>query len=351
MEPVPVAENLLETKLFGFSLKRLMQAFLPPMAPGLLLMVLNFPLILFGPGVIGGAIVGVVLYTRTPGGQSPAGFLYGILTDQFGPDEFYWKPVEVQEKAASLQDGTKSFTEAPSDTQEQTAMVGSENTIDNLDFQAVHDNGVIETKENYSIIVEITARPWLIADPEERESVYSAYSQFLMAQNAPIQIFTLPVPYDPSDYIEQLEEANRKAGDDDNKLLEYGRIRHARFVENAIRRGQIKDRRHFVVVTANRKKENEQDVSSGFLDRFKPSAGEDVDEEQRYDEVWSRAQSVTNSLTRTGVETEILQDREDVLRVLYYYYKGEDSPENMDHGWVTQRHRSEDRQDLEAELY
>jgi hypothetical protein len=351
MEPVPVAENLLETKLFGFSIRPVLQAFLPPMAPGLLLMVLNFPVLLFGPTVIGGAIVGVFLYTKTPGGQSPAGYLYGILTDKLGPDTFYWKPIQTQDEPAMFEDGNNTHTEQPEETQKESSMVGSENTIDNLDFQAVHDNGVIETEEKYSIIIEIEARPWLIADSEERRSVHSAFSQFLMSRNAPIQIFTLPVPYDASSYVEGLEEANRNASNKENKLMEFGRIRHARFLENAVHRGQIKDRRHFVIVTAHKTKEDEKDVDNGFISRFTPSTGEDTDKEQRYDEVWSRAQSVTTSLTRTGVDTEILEQRDEVLRVLYYYYKGTDAPKNMNHGWLTQRAEQKEDSDLEAELY
>lgn len=336
MEPVPVAEKLLKTKLFGFSVQRLLQAFAVPMAPGLALTVLNFPTIIFGPVVILGAVIGTAVYIRTPSGQAPASWLYGMLRFKFGPDSFTWKPVRFDDEEAEIQTGAGSSTTAtdPSETQESESMVGDENTIENLDFQAVHDDGVIETEEAYTLIIEIEARPWLILDSQSRQAVYESFSQFLMGIKSPIQIFTLPIPYDAGDYIENLKDSNHDKVENESKLLEYGRIQHAQWLENVVEMGDIRDRRHFIMVTAQKHKENEQDSNDGFLARLNPS-DDNVDQEKRYDELWSRAQSVTSALPRTGTNTEIVDNREDTLKILYYYYKGRNPPENLDHGWLT----------------
>lgn len=336
MEPVPVAEKLLKTKLFGFSVQRLIQAYAVPMAPGLLLTVLNFPALIFGPTVIAGAIIGTLVYIRTPAGQDPAAWLFGVIKFKAGPDSYYWKPVQYEDENPEIQHGPEnSETEPdPEETQENGAMYGDENTIENLDFEAIHDDGVIETEEAFSLIIEVEARPWLILDRQSREAVYQSFSQFLMGIKSPIQIFTLPVPFDAGEYVRNLKDTNKNKLEDESKLLEHGRLQHAQWLESVVEMGEIRDRRHFIVVTAQKHKQNEQETDDGLLDRLKPSGGE-VDEQKRYGELWTRAENVTSALPRTGVNTEILDDREKALRILYFYYKGREAPENMDHGWLT----------------
>lgn len=349
MEPVPVAEKLLKTKLFGFSLQRLLQSFAVPLAPGLVLTVLNFPALIFGPTVIAGGIVGAAVYIRTPAGQNPAAWLFGMIRYYIGPDRYRWKPVQFQTDDVMIQDGNDShILPRPEETQEVNAMFGSDNTVDNLDFEAVHDNGVIETEEAYSLIIEIEARPWLILDGQSRQAVYQSFSQFLMGIKSPIQIFTLPVPFDAGDYIENLKQTNQNKPENESELLEHGRIQHANWLENVVEMGEIRDRRHFIVVTAQKHKQNETADDSGFLSRLKPTR-ENVDQKKRYDELWTRAENVTSALPRTGTQTEIVDTREGVLKTLYYYYKGTDAPENLDHGWLTKAPATENHEKIETE--
>lgn len=347
MEPVPVAEKLLKTKLFGFSVKRLLQAFAVPVAPGLALMVLNFPLIIFGPMVVLGAIIGAGVYIRTPAGQDPAAWLFGALRYMLGPDKYHWSPIQTEDDDIEIQTGTGSRTETdPRNEETNESMVGSENTIDNLDFEAIHDDGVIETEDAFTLIIEVEARPWLILDNQSRQAVYQSFSQFLMGIKSPIQIFTLPVPYDAGEYVENLRTSNRDKTDTESKLIEHGRIQHAQWLENVVEMGEIRDRRHFLMVTAQKHKENEQEGDGGFLSKINPRR-DDVDQEKRYDELWSRAESVKGALPRTGVNTEVIDNREDALDVLYYYYKGRKPPKNMDHGWLTRGPTQEDLERVE----
>ena len=112
--------------------------------------------------------------------------------------------------------------------------------------------------------------------------------------------------------------------------------------------GDIRDRRHFIMVTAQKHKQNEQDSDDGLLGRLNPTH-DDVDQKKRYDELWSRAQSVTSALPRTGVNTEIIDDRESTLKILYYYYKGRNPPENFNHGWLTKGPSEDDMEDIESQ--
>ena len=350
MEPVPVAEKLLKTKLFGFSVQRLMQAFAVPMAPGLALTVLNFPAIIFGPVVIIGAIIGGAVYVRTPAGQAPAAWLFGMVKYKLGPDSFHWKPIQFEDDDVEIQtgEGSSETERDPTETQTNDSMIGDENTIENLDFEAIHDDGVIETEEAYTLIIEIEARPWLILDTQSREAVYQSFSQFLMGVKSPIQIFTLPVPYDADEYIDSLRKSNLNKVDSESDLLEYGREQHAQWLENVVEMGEIRDRRHFIMVTAQKHKQNEQDADDGILERLNPTR-DNVDQDKRYDELWSRAQSVTSALPRTGTNTEIVNDREDALKILYYYYKGRHPPENLDHGWLTRAPAKSDMEEVETQ--
>lgn len=336
MEPVPVAEKLLKTKLFGFSLQRLIQSFAVPLAPGIALTVLNFPALIFGPVVVVGAIIGTAVYVRTPPGQNPAAFLFGMVKYYLGPDRFRWKPTQYEDGDVRIQEGEGNFLlPPPEESQETDAMIGNENTVENLDFESIHDSGVIETEEAYSLIIEVEARPWLILDGQSREAVYQSFSQFLMGIKSPIQIFTLPVPFDAGEYIDSLKQTNHETPPDESELLEHGRIQHANWLENVVEMGEIRDRRHFLVVTARKHKQDEQDSGGGgLLSRLKPTR-ENVDQEKRYGELWTRAENVTSALPRTGTQTEIVDTREEALEVLYYYYKGSDAPENLDHGWLT----------------
>ena len=343
MEPVPVAEKLLKTKLFGFSLQRLLQSFLVPMAPGLILTVLNFPAIIFGPAVLVGGLIGTAVYVRTPEGQSPAAFLFGMIRYYLGPDRFRWKPIQNQTDPTEIQDGPdNTFTEKPPEEDHTTnAMFGEENTIENLDFEAVHDDGVIETDEAYALIIEIEARPWLILDSQSRKAVYHSFSQFLMGVKSPIQIFTLPVPFNAEEYIDNVKKTNENKLPNESKYLEYGRIHHVQWLEKTIEMGEIRDRRHFITVTAQKYEQHEEAGAGSFLDRFRPK-GAKVDQEKRYDELWSRADNVKSALPRTGVETNVIDDREDTLDILYYYYKGRDPPASLNHGWLTKGSTDED---------
>lgn len=336
MEPVPVAEKLLKTKLFGFSLNRLLQSFLVPMAPGIILTVLNMPPLIFGPAVLVGGLIGTAVYVRTPQGQSPAAFLLGMIRYYLGPDRFVWKPVQTQSDDAEIQDGPeRTFTEKrPEEDHSTNAMFGDENTIENLDFEAIHDDGVIETDEAYALLIEIEPRPWLILDNQSRKAVNSSFSQFLMGVKSPIQIFTLPVPFDAEEYIDNVKKTNENKLPNESKYLEFGRIHHVQWLEKTIELGEIRNRRHFLIVTAQKYEQHEEEGAGSFLERFRPT-GAKVDEEKRYDELWSRADNVNSGLPRTGVETNTVDSRDKVLEILYYYYKGREPPASLDHGWLT----------------
>jgi hypothetical protein len=306
----------------------------------MLLTLLNMPVVIFGPVMGLGILVGAAVYWRTPAGQSPAQWLYGMVRYKIGPSTYRWKPVVAD--GGTIQVGENSTMEAPApeETQEEEGIIGDDNTIENIDFKAVHNDGMVETEQLFCLLIEVTERQWLILDSESRQAVIDSYSQFLMGIKSPIQTFTLPVPYRAEEYTDNIRQSNQHAPPGESRVLEYGRMQHAQWLENVVELGNIRDRRHFVMVTAYKDPDMEEDSGGGFVEGLMPTSpggvGQDVDREKRYDQLWSRAQSVTSALPRTGADTEILRDRQEVLKTFYYYYKSRDAPEKFDHGGVTQ---------------
>lgn len=338
---VPVADNLLTTKLFGFKVRRVLQAFAVPLGPGIIALLIGTPIQIQAPLVIGGFLIGLFVFFRTPEGQDPHRWFLSLLRLKLTRSQYHWEPhaTEDGDKTyesylhTSDESATRTRERAPETTLSDT-MLGSNNTADHLDFEYIRDDGTIATGDGFSIIVEVEPRPWLILSEDRREGVIEAWAEVLMGIRSPFQILTLPVPYDATQYIEELEEANQNRAPDETPLLSHGRIQHGHWMEDVVRMGDVRDRRHFVVLAAKREALAEKEGDSGFLGDL--LGGEEVDDQQLVDEVRQRAEALADSLPRTGVNCEIVDDREAVKKILYYYYKGEEAPPKFDSGWLTQ---------------
>lgn len=256
-------------------------------------------------------------------------------------------------------------------------------TLDLLGFENVRDGGVIETPAAYTMLVEIEPREWLTLSEERRTSLYVSYVTFLRGLQFPTQFLTLTTRFNGDRYFEKFVgpaatgapsgEPTRPEDDDDkddaqasvgnetattdggvatsmsstqvdvdqvgdSPLLEYGRIAHAEWLDRTISLANVRDRRFFVAVAVNK---NEDDDGSRFetISNLLPFGGRDdsVDEEEPYlDEVWARAQRVASQLPRTEVETRILDDRAEILDVLYQVYRGQEPPISFEQGTITQ---------------
>jgi len=242
-------------------------------------------------------------------------------------------------------------------------------TLDLLGFENVRDGGVIETPTAYTMLIEIEPREWLTLSEERRNSLYVSYMTFLRGLQFPTQFLTLTTRFNGDQYIEKFvgveapgtptgqptptvvnrDDADEPATDGgatvrtdsdqvtDSPLLEYGRIAHAEWLDRTIALANVRDRRFFVAVAVG-KGEDEEDGRFDAITDALPFGGRPtaVDDEEPYlDEVWSRVQRVASQLPRTQVETTILDDRADVLDILYQVYRGREAPIAFEHGVFT----------------
>lgn len=90
VQSVPVAANLLETKLGGFSARRIGESMALPIAPCGILHALNFPTEVTLPLFVGGLLVGGTIFRKTPKGQRPMIWTRAVLQHRFGSNAYTW---------------------------------------------------------------------------------------------------------------------------------------------------------------------------------------------------------------------------------------------------------------------
>jgi hypothetical protein len=258
---------------------------------------------------------------------------------------------------------------------------GEQSTLDLLNFENVRDGGVIETPTAYTMLVEIEPREWLTLSEERRTSLYISYMTFLRGLQFPTQFLTLTTRFDGDRYLERFigpdalgaptgqptvipamedEEAPDDVVEDtatdggvasagvapqphidhvaDSALLEYGRVAHAEWLDRTIALANVRDRRFFVAVAVMKGEDDEGGRFDAIADVLPFGGGaKNVEDEEPYlDEVWARVQRVASQLPRTRVETSILDDRAEVLDVLYQVYRGQEAPISFEHSVFTQ---------------
>lgn len=84
----------------------------------------------------------------------------------------------------------------------------TQSTLDLVDFETVRDDGVIDTPETYTRLIELTPRPWLTASESTRDSIYTAFTRALRGIRFPVQFltYTSSVPIDA--YLQRFEQVH-----------------------------------------------------------------------------------------------------------------------------------------------
>jgi hypothetical protein len=203
-----------------------------------------------------------------------------------------------------------------------------------LDFDLVHDNGIIELEDRYSRLIELEPRQWVILDEEQRAAVVRAFKEVLMGTQARFQRVTIPVPYDASRYIQELDKADQQRPPNESPLLSHGRAQHGRWLEEVVQMADIRDRRHFIVVSIEKSGASAEDTTPLSV-LFGSDEESDLKPETLQKEVETRTDSIATSLPKTGIQCDILDDREEVLEVLHYNYKASDTSPSFDIGTMT----------------
>ena len=92
---IPMASHLLSSKVFGVSARKLAESVGPPLIVPIILYAIGLPLLITGPFVILGGVVGLVIYNRTPEGQHPIRYAAAMARHFRGRTEYLWKPPEA----------------------------------------------------------------------------------------------------------------------------------------------------------------------------------------------------------------------------------------------------------------
>lgn len=95
---IPVASKLLDSKVMGVSARKLAESLGPPIVPVLVLYTLGAPLIMTFPAIIVGAIIGAVIYHKTPPGQQPIRYASSVIRHYRGQNIYVWqRPAETED--------------------------------------------------------------------------------------------------------------------------------------------------------------------------------------------------------------------------------------------------------------
>jgi len=231
-------------------------------------------------------------------------------------------------------------------TQEETT------TQAQLAFEYVREDGIIVTESDneepaYVGLVHITPTSWLSLDDEGRQSTINAYADVLRGISYPFQVLALPREFDLTTHFEEIERTAYEA-EDPPDIMQLGRSTYIDWLNESVGTRRVKVRDFYIAVRVESSHVREQsyghstDVVSGSLfqrivgcvnsvtssvrSRIGSNTDDDVIERQCISEVRSRQHEFAEALPRTGVQTEVMDDRADVLDVLYRYYNHADSP-------------------------
>jgi hypothetical protein len=221
-----------------------------------------------------------------------------------------------------------------------------------LAFEYVREDGIIITESDngepaYVGLVHITPTSWLSLDDEGRQSTINAYADVLRGISYPFQVLALPREFDLTTHFEEVERAAYEA-EDPPDIMQLGRSTYIDWLNESIGTRRVKVRDFYIAVRVESSHVREQSyghstdvvsgslfqrivgcvnsVSSSIRSRIGSDTDDDVIERQCISEVRSRQHELAEALPRTGVQTEMMDDRADVLDVLYRYYNHADSP-------------------------
>lgn len=96
MKDISVASHLLSSKMFGVSVRKLLESMGPPLLVPIVLYAIGLPLLVTIPVVVLGLLVGAYIYTRTPPGQRPLPYAAALARHLRGRNEYVWKPPEAE---------------------------------------------------------------------------------------------------------------------------------------------------------------------------------------------------------------------------------------------------------------
>jgi len=232
-------------------------------------------------------------------------------------------------------------------TQEETT------TQSQIAFEYVREDGIVVTDTDsngnptsYVGLVNITPTSWIALDDEGRQDTIQSFAGVLRGISYPFQLLALPREFDLTEHLDAVHNAGFET-EGSARALDIARSSYLDWLSQTIGTQRIKVRDYYAAVRVEA--DHVRDASYGhasdavagsILERVVTSittAGSsirnqmnDTDpgviERQCLQEVRSRQQELADALPRTGVQTEVMEDRDDVLDVFYRYYNHAESP-------------------------
>lgn len=217
---------------------------------------------------------------------------------------------------------------------------------DTLGFDYVRGDGIIVDGDEYIGLVAVHPRNWLVLNDAERMAVFRAYTSFLLGLKYPIQIVSVPDEFDVSRHTRTIQLAENQASrKGESPILHHGRRRQVAWMHNTIDTMSVKDRRFYLVTrvrsahvnasTGKARPNGSFPIIGGLLAqigrnlrsrRAKRRKESSVSEERCVKEVRARQNELSETLTKTGVGTRIVSDRDEAMDILYRHYNHVESP-------------------------
>lgn len=213
---------------------------------------------------------------------------------------------------------------------------------DTLGFDYVRSDGIIVDGDAYVGLVTVQPRNWLVLNDAERVAVFKAFMSFLLGLNYPIQILAIPREFDISTHTEQIQLADSQSNrSEDSPILRHGRQRQIAWLHNTIDTMSVKDRDFFVVTRVHADHVSGPSQTNGLpiLGRLPAFPVQSLfrhgirrrrkphrSEARCVKEVRARQIEVSETITKTGVSTRIISDRDETMDILYQHYNHVESP-------------------------
>lgn len=211
---------------------------------------------------------------------------------------------------------------------------------DDIGAENVNYAGMVSVGNGeYVAIGKVRPREWSVLKDEDKQQVIQSYkSAFLSPLDSPVEIVEYPSEFDISDHLWKVEQVRKENEDKQSShpLIQAGRRVYPKWLKGFINRNGMKQRKFYMIVKISEDQINqfEQSESSVFGRLRKQSPlidgmvgrilREEEDEtatrEKCLRELDTRFSRLESGLRRFNVQAERLDDRDEVMKVLYEYY-------------------------------
>lgn len=213
---------------------------------------------------------------------------------------------------------------------------------DDYSVSDVDPGGMIAVDDDtYVGLIKVEPRRWSIHTREKKQQIYLSYMKsFCNTLQFPTEIVAFPTELELTEHIDEVEQTLREQGDseDSSTLLNHGRAFYPEWLNAYVDASDMTRQEFFVIVPVNRDQieqfRNDEGILATIGERIPPveillnALENDGDEDsatqtQCLRELDQRMSRLESALKQSGVSPERLEDRQEVLSVLYLAFNKE----------------------------